>query len=161
MKRFPILVSIFLALLTMFTNANAQSINSLSWLSGVWVQQSPKFTIYETWELSSDYQSLLGKGITLVNNDIVSEEEISITIVKGKLTYNVTVKNQNNGETIPFAATEQTQNHIVFENLNHDFPQKISYNKVSDQQLEVVISAIKNNKEEKIQFLFNRKVSEK
>jgi len=145
----------------MFTNANAQSINSLSWLSGVWVQQSPKFTIYETWELSSDYQSLLGKGITLVNNDIVSEEEISITIVKGKLTYNVTVKNQNNGETIPFAATEQTQNHIVFENLNHDFPQKISYNKVSDQQLEVVISAIKNNKEEKIQFLFNRKVSEK
>jgi len=161
MKRFPILVSIFLALLTMFTNANAQSINSLSWLSGVWVQQSPKFTIYETWEFSSDYQSLLGKGITLVNNDIVSEEEISITIVKGKLTYNVTVKNQNNGETIPFAATEQTQNHIVFENLNHDFPQKISYNKVSDQQLEVVISAIKNNKEEKIQFLFNRKVSEK
>lgn len=136
--------------------AQNSSLSSLNWLLGSWEQKSASMTVQELWNYSEDSTSLIGKGTTFKNGEIISQEEIQISLVKDVLTYSVRVNNHNNNEAILFTATEVTENSITFENPLHDFPQKISYKQIDEKLIEAIVSAVTNLKERSIRFLYSR-----
>ena len=51
------------------------------------------------------------------------------------LTYLATVKGQNDNKPVAFTSTNETENKLIFENPQHDYPQKITYTKGSNNTL--------------------------
>jgi uncharacterized protein YciI len=66
-------------------------------------------------------------------------EYLEIEQRKNELFYTATVLNQNQGKSIEFKLS-QSDSAYVFENLRHDFPKKIIYQKNSDNELFIQIS---------------------
>lgn len=75
---------------------------------------------------------------------------------KNKLYYIPTVKNQNEGLPVRFAAKTISENQLVFENPQHDFPQIIAYTKITSDSLIAEISGTKNGQKRKQTFPMKR-----
>ena len=104
-----------------------QSIDPFAWLEGTWEMPRPKggFRL-ETW-VQKDSTTLTGKGIKVVGKDTTLLESIEIKVDEGEIWYVPTVQDQNNATAIPFKLVSSTGHHYVFENPQHDFPQRITY----------------------------------
>lgn len=126
-----------------------------SWLIGDWENKSAEEIVIEMWEKEND-STFHGIGYFVVGKDTVSSESISLIQMGKDLFYIPTVKEQNEGEPVSFKLTSSSVNQLVFENPGHDFPQKISYTKISEDSLMAVISGIVNGKENSQKFAMKR-----
>ncbi|MEI6347861.1 MAG: DUF6265 family protein [Bacteroidota bacterium] len=125
---------------------NSKIIEKANWLIGVWENKSPEGIATEIWVKQND-TAYYGTSYFVIGKDTVSSETISLTQVGKDLFYIPTVKNQNNGKAVKFTLTTLSDNQLVFENPKHDFPQKISYKKISNDSLVAEISGILNGKQ--------------
>jgi hypothetical protein len=125
------------------------------WLIGSWKNQSAKTLDIETWKKLND-STLLGRSYSLAGTDTVSSEHIRIEQHAGKLYYIPTVKDQNEGNAVTFTLTSSNKKQLVFENPEHDFPQKITYNQITKHSLLAEISGISKGKLKVIQFPMKR-----
>lgn len=116
-----------------------------NWLIGSWGHTSPQGTLAENWKRVND-SAFKGEGFFIVNNDTVFAEYIDLIETKGKLTFTVSVPAQNNEKPVPFGMTSISENNIVFENPKHDYPAKITYNKITNDSLVAVISGVQKGK---------------
>ncbi|MDA3952820.1 MAG: DUF6265 family protein [Bacteroidales bacterium] len=130
-------------------------IENASWLIGQWQNNTTKGNLQEIWEKKND-STLNGISFFIVGKDTISSETISLEERSNELFYIPIVKNQNDGQAIKFRLTSLTTNQLVFENPNHDFPQKITYNQISNDSLIAVISGIKNGTENSQNFPMTR-----
>jgi len=140
-----------------FVSMAQTSLQSLEWLLGEWQYTQRALMFTEQWKYSADSMSFMGKGITYKNEKIVSQEEMLIKMIDGALHYIVTVKNHNENQAIPFRLTTATKNSVIFENPDHDFPQKIEYTMINKDSINAVVSATSNEKVRKLEFHFSRK----
>lgn len=140
-----------------FVSMAQTSLQSLEWLLGEWQYKQQNMVFAEQWTYSADRMSYIGNGITYKNEKIVSQEEMLIKMIDGVLHYIVTVKNHNENQAIPFRLSSTTKNSMIFENLEHDFPQKIEYSLVNKDSIYAVVSATSNEKVRKLEFHFSRK----
>ena len=53
------------------------------------------------------------------------------------IVYLATVTDQNEGSRVGFVLNEAIDSCFSFENIEHDFPKKIQYKKISDQELHI------------------------
>lgn len=98
-----------------------------SWLAGTWVQQKSNGNQrLEVWEFDDD-NSLKGKGLKVTGTDTTLLEYISLRLVDGQILYIPTVPDQNHGQPIVFPLIKEERLVLTFENLSHDFPQRIRY----------------------------------
>ena len=143
----------------LFVNAsygqNKSSIAQAKWLIGTWKNQSAKTLDIETWNKLND-STYQGRSYSLAGTDTVSSEHIRIEQHAGKLYYIPTVKNQNNGKAVTFTLTSSTNNQLVFENPEHDFPQKIAYTQINKDSLLTEISGTRKGKFKAIPFPMKR-----
>lgn len=130
-------------------------IEQAAWLQGAWCMQSKQGIILETWEQLND-SVYAGRSYYITGKDTVPAETISLQQRSGKLYYIPTVNNQNEGKPVNFAATTVADDHFVFENPGHDFPQKISYTRISPDSMVVEISGISKGKQHSIKFPMKR-----
>lgn len=93
------------------------------WLSGCWELRSENRLTVEMW-MPPAGSMLIGGSRTVVNGTVREFEHLRITSGGGTLTYIALPSGQN--ETA-FEAREISDSAIVFENLAHDFPQRIIY----------------------------------
>jgi len=100
-------------------------LNKADWLLGTWEQKLENGTLSEHWKKLDD-STFLGKSWATIRKDTVFSERISLTQANNDLYYTPTVQGQNGGKAVPFKLTSSSDNEFVFENPNHDFPQKIS-----------------------------------
>lgn len=114
-------------------------LDSLVWLVGTWENHTPRGTVFEAWKKVSE-QELRGMSYMLNQEDTVVLETIQIIQEKDGLWYIPTVNNQNDGEPVRFEKTNLTDRMVQFENPQHDFPQVITYERVSADSLVAVIS---------------------
>lgn len=112
-----------------------------SFLVGTWKIENKES--FEKWDLLNE-TTLKGFSYTEKNGEILVSEYLEISKSGKKTKYFATVKGQNMGKTIAFVLTK-SDSVVVFENSGHDFPQKIMYRKISDNELWVTVSD-KNNK---------------
>lgn len=122
------------------SGGNYSKLTGYDWLIGKWEQKTDQGVIFETWIRVSDTEFAAASGRrTATGQDLVDE---TIRLVKrgDDVWYIPTVKDQNNGQPIPF---KQTLNHAdiyVFENPDHDFPSKIAYQHIAADKFIATIS---------------------
>ena len=144
-----------LLLICAWTIKQTDDIKKTQWLIGTWENKTLKGTIYETWKKISDNE-LSGMSYIVKDKDTIVFETIRLVQEQEVLFYIPTVKNQNDGLPVRFTAKLISENQMIFENLQHDFPQITSYTNTDTNTLVAEISGTKNEQERKQTFSMKR-----
>lgn len=125
----------------------------LNWILGTWKRTKGNNTIYEEWKQISP-NVFEGKSYLITGeNEKKHLEDLLIAAMGGEVFY--IPKVAQNELPISFKLMSQDSNGFIFENIKHDFPQRIKYSSTGERELSVVISDEANSK--KIPFVFERK----
>lgn len=112
-------------------NKSDNDIKSLKWMLGTWKSPTEEGILYEEWNSLND-STYIGHAYAISpEGDTTFSENAEIGYMNGLLTYSVTV---NDAETTDFTLVDN-QGQAVFENVNHDFPQRIIYKKLAKDSL--------------------------
>ncbi|KMQ61145.1 hypothetical protein ACM40_15735 [Chryseobacterium sp. BLS98] len=138
-----------------WTIKQKKDIQKAEWLVGTWENKTQKGSIYESWT-KADNNELSGKSYSMRGKDTIVFENIRLVQENKKLFYIPTVKNQNEGLPVRFVAKAISENQLVFENPQHDFPQIIAYTKITSDSLIAEISGTKNGQKREQTFPMKR-----
>jgi len=131
----------------------AAEIESLAWLSGCWSLDDAEPGSIEAW-LTPAGGTLLGVSRTVKGGKTVAYEFMQIRAIdNGTLAYIAKPSNQSEAT---FPLLRANANEVVFENLQHDFPQRISYRLQSADVLLARIEGTRNNKARAIDYPMKR-----
>ena len=131
-------------------------IKKADWLIGKWENTSPDGVLTENWEKVND-STFSAASYFIKGEDTIHSESIVLAQKGETLTYIATVKGQNEGKPVAFPSTSETENKLVFENLKHDYPQKITYTKGANNTLTAEISGNLNGKQTTEKFIMTKK----
>lgn len=115
------------------------AIAQFSKIAGTWKLEDKK--VYKHWDITEDGK-MSGISYSKDNDDAFTEVKAYLAFVqKGKKgVYQATIPRQNNGKTISFIQTLNSDSLFVFENPKHDFPKKITYKLMTWNRLNVEVS---------------------
>ncbi|SIS64212.1 hypothetical protein SAMN05421785_101685 [Chryseobacterium gambrini] len=108
-----------LAILYAWTIKHKNDIQKAEWLIGTWENKTQKGSIYETWTKAGNNE-FSGKSYSVKDKDTIVFENVRLVQEKNRLYYIPTVKNQNEGLPVRFAARAISENQLVFENPQQD-----------------------------------------
>ncbi|HMR42878.1 MAG TPA: DUF6265 family protein [Saprospiraceae bacterium] len=131
------------------------AMKAVSWLLGSWENRFPDGGIFESWEMQNA-SLYTGKSYFIKGADTLSSESIRLEEKSGDIFYIPTVSKQNDGKPVSFKLTSKSENQLVFENPEHDFPQKITYSLINSDSLLAVISGTLNGQTESENFPMKR-----
>jgi hypothetical protein len=134
--------------------SNQPVLDDFSWLLGRWSNISSEGRFYETWTQSND-SVFTGTSFLIVDADTVFAEEITLKSDSNGIYYSPKVKGQNNEMAVSFKLIS-SKGEWVFENKEHDFPNKIIYSNPAKDSLYARIEGNKNGQFRKEEFAFNR-----
>jgi hypothetical protein len=106
--------------------AEAPSAATLAWMTGCWEAAGPRSTVEEHW-MKPAGGILLGMARTVRDGKAIETEFLSIELRDGGLAYVARPSGQAQAE---FRLVRVSATEAVFENLAHDFPQRIIYRAV-------------------------------
>ena len=135
---------------------NYSRTKGFDWLEGTWENQSKEGTLTESWEKMND-STFNGQSYFVTGTDTSFPESISLVQRNGELLFIPVVKDQNNGLGISFRLITMNEKDLIFENAEHDYPQRISYHHVSNDSLIAEISGNKGGELKSDQFPMRRK----
>lgn len=153
-KYFSLLALIVCMLSPAAGQKKISAIADLSEMAGCWERRDPKkeMLVSEQW-MSPAGTSILGMGRTVKKEKTVDYEFMRIEQREDGL-YFVAQPKANTTETA-FKLIRSSNNEIVFENKDHDFPQRVIY-KLSGRALTGRIEGISNSRSIAIDFPMNR-----
>ncbi len=124
----------------------------LSWLTGEWKSVRKSAVVVEKWSAAGN--SLINVGYTVNGDSLLDYETVIIRPHGTRLAYEAHPMGQ---ETATFLSKTLTASSVVFENLEHDFPQRVAYELVNDDSLLAWIEGPGNDgKTKRIQFPYRR-----
>ncbi|MGV3460097.1 MAG: DUF6265 family protein [Flavobacterium sp.] len=126
------------------------------WLLGSWGNTTPEGALTEKWEKVNDSVMHGESYFVIGGKDTLFAETVALTSENGKLAYTVTVPGQNDEKPVRFDMTSSNESQIVFENPQHDFPNKIVYKKITNDSLVAEISGMKKGKPASEQFAMKK-----
>jgi hypothetical protein len=135
-------VVVFLLLFFSFTSSHlyAQTTNSqidistFDFLIGEWEADFGKFKYYEKWQKEND--RLSAQGYRVKEGQRFDGEKLMLINIHGYISYIATVGKQ---QPILFALKESSDNNYIFENKEHDFPQRIVYTVIDENNVKVFV----------------------
>jgi hypothetical protein len=112
-------------------------IKSMDWMLGKWTMGNGDTLSIETWEMKNDSVFYATSMDVKAGKDTLRYENITIEQRGSELFYIPVVKGQNNGKPVEFKHKVQESypvkgSEVVFENIKHDFPQRIMYQLLGD-----------------------------
>lgn len=127
----------------MVSCSESEKIKELEWMLGTWEGMDDNELMFvEVWERGTG-NSMIGKGATITPmGDTLFKETLKIELVEGTPYYVATVP-ENPGPVL-FKMVEGDETHAVFENLDHDFPQRIAYTLETKSTISVKLEGIEN-----------------
>lgn len=141
-----------------FSNQQNQekiSLNNFDWLLGKWKQEREKSVTYESWTRASKITfEGISHTISKVDADTMFSEYLRIVKMGEEIFF--IPKVPENKYPIPFKLITLKNNIVTFENLDHDFPQRIIYELENKMKLVAKIEGKENNKKKSIVFEFVR-----
>jgi hypothetical protein len=129
---------------------------AVKWFLGDWENISEQGDFREIWKQEND-SLLKGESIVTVKGDTVFHENVGLVAKNDSLFYVVSVKGENNEKPVSFYMTESSEKKVVFENPKHDFPNKISYEKITNDSIVASISGKQNGKDASESFPMKRR----
>jgi hypothetical protein len=129
------------------------SVEPLSWLSGCWQMHRGASLIEEQW-LHPAAGMLLGTGRTIRGGRVTEYEFVVLRYTATGATYEAHPSGQ---DTATFtAASPPSSDQIVFENLAHDFPQRVGYRRIGRDSLVAWIEGPAGDTIRRIEFPYTR-----
>ena len=133
--------TILCVLLIVFANTSlsqtCDSIEQIEWILGTWQSEKLGRSTSETWIQVSD-NTFEGIGSSQTASGKFVE---TLRIVKMAEQVFYIAKTPGNLFPVAFELKECRDNRAVFENVKHDFPQKLDYQLVSNDTLKIVVSS--------------------
>lgn len=127
----------------------------LQQLNGTWQMQTSRGPIYESWRRTSDNE-MQGGSYKINGKDTIHFEIVNLSKKADGIYYTPAVKNENEGKAVPFKLISSTKNNFIFENKEHDFPQRIIYHIVTKDSLHAWIEGTQNGKPGRTDYFFSR-----
>jgi hypothetical protein len=138
--------------MALLTPVCADDLEKLGFLSGCWAFESGALRVEEQWNRPAG-GIMLGASRTLKGGRAVFHEFLRIDVKEGAVQY--TPQIGSTAKPVTFRLTTLGENEAVFENLQHDFPQRIIYRK-SAEGLPVRIEGTVNGALRKQDFPYRR-----
>jgi hypothetical protein len=124
-------------------------------LTGSWSSVNSQGSQMEEWEEEND-STFIGKGYVLEAGDTTFFESLEIRKEAGVWTYYAKVNQLNGTEVVPFVLSKQTPQKVEFTNLSHDFPKKIGYEFLSNNELQAFIEGPRDGQNIRVLFDYKR-----
>jgi hypothetical protein len=122
---------------------------TMEWMPGHWEEKYTSMErFHESWEKVND-TFFIGKGAYLKGNDTMFKENLAILVKDTAIYYRV-----NN--SVHFRLISNKEGDHIFENPQHDFPQRIIYKHTSESVLYARIEGKQNGKDMFEDFTMNR-----
>lgn len=140
-----------LVLMAMVTVSQAQkkaSLDDLSWLNGCWEGRQGDAILEEIWSKPAG-GSMLGLGRTVKENLTVSFEFMQFREENGSLVF---LPQPQGGARVPFPLKDSFEGRLTFENKEHDFPQRVIYERKGPGLLLAAIEGTYKGKKEREEF---------
>jgi hypothetical protein len=128
----------------------AQDDSILQLFPGKWIMDTNKAEIYEEWIVESETE-LIGKSFSIEDNDEYVSEILYLKKFGKQWAYVAVPEGQN---ITLFSLVEFNPKKFVFENLEHDFPQRIIYEFHKDGKLTAAIEGSMNGENKRKEFSF-------
>lgn len=125
-----------LCILCLLLSCSENKLSRVDFMIGTWKMEGKEH--YENWELSNN-KELIGYSYKLKDSQKIITETLSIKILENTIIFEATVPNQNEGKTIPFTLNNEIKDYLSFENIDHDFPKKIQYKRINENEIEVTV----------------------
>jgi hypothetical protein len=109
----------------------ASPVDQLAWLAGCWKHEEPGFLRDEQWMRPSG-GTMIGMSRSVSEGETVEHEYLRIEVRAGRLAYVASPSGQSEAA---FLSVEITDRIAVFEALEHDFPQRITYERMSPRSI--------------------------
>jgi uncharacterized protein DUF6265 len=122
----------------------ASDLDKLSFLAGCWAGPGT----FEIW-MKPEGGILMGAGRTVRDGKAVSSEYFHVSETTEGVVLNVQLRLAS--KSTPFRATEITAKSVVFENPEHDYPQRIIYRRETNGSLLGRIEGTKDGKQRAIE----------
>lgn len=120
----------------------------LEWLAGKWCMNTERRTVEEVW-LPDVGGQMMGVSRTIVDGKVVAFEYLRIEAKDGTTQY---IAQPGGGAATVFTASLVSANHLVVENPEHDFPQKIAYVREADALTATISGPGDDGQEQAISF---------
>ncbi len=130
----------------------APTVTQLGWLAGCWEQADGPRLIEEQW-MRPRAGLMLGISRTVVNDSLREYEQVAVFERSGHLVYAATPARQPPAE---FESLTVSDSAVTFENLVHDFPQRVSYRSRGPDSLVARIEGIRNGRLRGVDFPYRR-----
>lgn len=139
------------ALLLAACAAAQAQIQRLAWLAGCWSLTEGARTVDEQW-MAPRVGAMQGMSRTVRGDKLAAFEFVLLRERGDVLDYEVQPSGQ--ARTV-FTSTEITDRSVVFENLQHDFPQRVAYRRNGDELL-AWIEGPRNGQVRRIEYPYRR-----
>ena len=152
MRPAAVLVAGALACLTANETRAQAPIDRAAWLAGCWQRQTTNRVVDEQW-MAPAGGVMLGMGRTVIDGALREFEYVRISDVNGTLVYHAEPSGQKPAD---FKAKSVSDEELVFEDLTHDFPQRIHYRRVGPDSLVARIEGVTGGRERAIDYPYAR-----
>lgn len=151
-----VLFAVVVCVTAIFSIASSQeqqfSLDRLAWIAGCWKMEFPKVTVEEQW-MKPHGNSMIGMNRTASTKKTNAYEFLRI-VQQGDSVLYISIPS---GQTeTAFLLTKCEENEAVFENPEHDFPQRIIYHRNDDGSLLAAIDGMQNGKQRREEFPMKR-----
>jgi hypothetical protein len=137
------------------TRFSQKQLDELSAVIGSWKMEKGNGTWFEEWKRSNN-EELSGKAYKISNGVTTPLENVRVYLSDGKIVYAPTTAGQNQDKEVSFPLKEIRDGQFIFENREHDFPQRIMYHVVGNNILEAYIEGELNGKTRHVDFKYVR-----
>ena len=143
-----------LLLLSASARADEQrsKLDLIGWITGCWNRTEAGRELAEQW-MAPRGGTMIGMSRMVGDGRTLSYEYMRIEEDDGRLTFTAIPSGQS--ET-SFESTKITGRMVTFENLEHDFPQRITYRWKTDSELLVILEGERNGESRSTRFWLRR-----
>jgi hypothetical protein len=139
-------------LLTVAVGAQpAGGIERLAWLQGCWESRSAQRTVEEHW-MAPGGRSMLGLSRTIRGNELLTYEMVVIREQAERFAYEAHPAGQ---PSAVFLSRDVNASSVVFENPEHDFPQRVGYTR-NGTSLDAWIEGTNKGQHRRVDFSYQR-----
>ena len=127
-------------------------VTQVAWLAGCWEQASGSRLVEEQWTRPRG-GLMLGLGRTVRGDTLVEYEQTRIFERGERLVYGANPSGQAPAE---FQSIELSDSSVTFENLGHDFPQRVMYRRRGADSLVARVEGMRGGKLRGVDFPYAR-----
>jgi hypothetical protein len=145
-------IALVLAAAAAVAEVPASGIERIGWLAGCWESADAARGVEESW-MAPRGGTMLGAGRTVRGGKLVEYELVLVREQGDGLAYEAHPSGQ---PSAVFLSKEIGADRVVFENLEHDFPQRVGYRRDGADTLTAWIEGTRDGKTKRIDFPYKR-----